>query len=160
MTGREGALLLLVLNAGILNADCKSLRIPRILIAAGIALRIAVGIGENAFPETAVSFLSAFLLTAPVLLVTVFAEKLTRKTILGGGDVFLIFLLSLFFPWQISVFGVLGALAIGAVGILCAKAELPARKRFPFAGAIAGGFFLAALYGEQIMRFWSTNEIV
>ncbi|MBR4768973.1 MAG: prepilin peptidase [Lachnospiraceae bacterium] len=143
-----------VLLVFIAVSDVRKKKIPDSLIVCGILIRILFGLSGGA-PELINAFASGLFVTVPLMITALILEAVREKKILGGGDVKLVFLLSLFFPWQISAAAVLMAFAIGSAAICVDRAVNRKPRLYPMGIAVAAGFLMAFLFQNSIINWWS-----
>lgn len=99
--------------------DLYKRRIPDTAIVSGILLRtVGLIIKKVPFEGIVYVYLSSLFFTLPVLLVVVISEQLLKKTLLGGGDIKLIFMLSLWLPLLENLEAFLTALFSGLAAML------------------------------------------
>ena len=89
------------------------------------------------------SFLTALLITIPILLLVLLTDKILRKETLGGGDLKLIFMLSLYFDFSIDLHGIFYACILGVLTILVCIFKGGRHRVIPFGPSLVVGFFLA-----------------
>ena len=150
--------------------DHLSYTIPNALVIAGIVWRIVM------FPILAAinntwstitgdmlwSLISAVVLSVFVLVVALILEKLTGKPALGGGDVKLLFMLGLYFTWQIGLFGLLLSCIFGIVLAMVHKPnaqlevgdETVPEGSIPFGVAISIAFWFVMLFGNTVFNWY------
>ena len=147
-------LLFSLLLAAIVVSDLRRLRIPNGLILSGIFIRLlSVTLAEGVSSLPALLFHSLFV-SVPVAVITLIIEAVTKKKILGGGDLKLVFFLGLYVPWQAGILAVIIALSLGiVVAALCRRQ----RKRLPLAPAIAAAFLAAIKYQSYILEWWERD---
>ena len=90
-----------------------------------------------------ISFLRAFLFTVPILLLVLLVDRILRKETMGGGDLKLIFMLSLYFDFSVSLLGLLYACILGIFTVLIYICKGTCRRGVPFGPSLVFGFFLA-----------------
>jgi prepilin signal peptidase PulO-like enzyme (type II secretory pathway) len=76
-------------------------------------------------------------------------EKLLKKEAMGGGDIKLLFMTGLYFPWQLNVLALIFACVAG-IGFAVAS-RVRRGNPFPFGPAIACGAWLSMLFGDGII---------
>ena len=89
-----------------------------------------------------ISFLRAFLFTVPILLLVLLVDRILRKETMGGGDLKLIFMLSLYFDFSVSLPGLLYACILGIFTVLIYICKGTRRRGVPFGPSLVFGFFL------------------
>ena len=147
-------LLFSLLLAAIVVSDLRRLRIPNGLIVSGIFIRLlsaTLAAGLSSLP--ALLFHSLFV-AVPVAAITLLTEAFTKKKILGGGDLKLVFFLGLYAPWQAGILAVIAALGFGSVvAVLCRHQK----KRVPLAPVISAAFLVAIKYQSYILEWWERD---
>ncbi len=161
----------LVLLSGISAAaavsDLRSRRIPDKLVQYGILLRMLFIFLDSYFShptlpilqgpdvlnllvmlKQALSFIFTGILTAlfisvPILLLVLLADKVFDKETLGGGDLKLIFMLSLYFDLNVNLYGLMYACILGILTVLICISRGIRRRAIPFGPSLVMGFFLA-----------------
>ena len=129
-------------------SDMICLRIPDRLILTGILFRLCRIFYDHprtAFPALCVSFLTAVMITIPVFVLVLIMDRICKKETMGGGDLKLIFLMSLFFPVRTALYGLLSACILGILTIPVFLLGKTRQKGYPFGPALAAGFFLSFL---------------
>lgn len=111
--------------------DLKTCVIPDILIVIGI-------INNLFFYES--HFINAFIITIPLLVLTNMMKKIKKKEVFGGGDIKLIFMLSLYFDSFTSLFSLIIACLIGVLCFVKNKQEY-----LPFAPCICLGYLIMSI---------------
>ena len=161
----------LVLLSGISAAaavsDLRTRRIPNKLVLYGILLRILfiflysyfsyptfltrkgpeftmlLAMLKQAASFTFTCYLTAFFISVPILLLILTADKILGKETLGGGDLKLIFMLSLYFDFSVCLHGLLYACILGILTVLICIFRRIRHRAVPFGPSLAAGFFLA-----------------
>lgn len=135
--------------------DLEDYIIPDGLIIAGIVLRVVFILLSGDIGKTALqSIIGGLSISVPLLLVVLLMEKLLKRDAMGGGDIKLVFMMGLYFRWTVN----LAAFFFGCILGLLMAVLLPklknAEKQLPFGPALAGGWFLALLFGEQLLNWY------
>ena len=139
----------ILLLCGALGAvfDLRDRRIPDglILIGSGAALLYGIATG------TLIPMLfRAMCVSGALLVVTLIAESVFRKTALGGGDLKLVFLLAT----GESVTGALTGLLFGLSGALLLRSVRKKRGAFPLAPYLFFGFFVQSVLRTISIYGW------
>ena len=143
---RDWMLFVIFLNASL--RDLKSFEIPGKTLPEGVVLWLLwliVGglFGEiDAWAAFSDGALSAAVTTLLLLILTLGAEYLFRKEILGGGDIKLIFMVMLHLGFCRGFLCLVLALFSGLIFLIITR-----QKRFPFAPSITAGAALSMLLG-------------
>ncbi len=136
-------LVLSAVSAAAAASDLRTRRVPDVLVFSGIGIRGIFLILTGASFLT--SLLSALFTAVPVLLLTLIADRVLKKNTLGGGDIKLIFMLALYFPFIVDLYGLLFSCVLGVVTIIVCLIKRKENQAFPFGPALTLGFFLAFL---------------
>lgn len=142
--------------------DIEGYIIPDRLIIAGICVRAVfiiilgiqdgTGIGSLALQ----SVIGGLCISVPLLLVVFLMEKVMGKEAMGGGDIKLLFMAGLYFPWSVNVLAFIIACVIGIItGIIALSTRSSEEKHIPFGPSISAGFWIAALCGAEILRWYT-----
>lgn len=124
--------------------DIRKRRIPDELILIGVLLRLRSAFIPSLSGAAEVC-LNAFLFTVPLLLVVLSAEWLLQRQLLGGGDLKLIFLLSMDLSYEKNLYALLLALLLAGIACIFVKKY---RQGLPFAPFLSAGWSLVyMLYG-------------
>ena len=96
-------------------------------------------------------FLTGFVLSAGMLLLSLLFDRLTGQESLGGGDIKLFFMTGLYLEsvWEVLFFLILSC----ALGIVCSAVWR--KKRIPFGPAIAAACFVMLLYGDRLTQWYT-----
>ncbi len=95
--------------------------------------------------------ITALVLGAIILTVSLIMDRVTKRESLGGGDIKLLALLALYFgPWQSLLLVILSCL----IGLTFAFALRAKEKPFPFGPAIAIGAVAVAMWGEEVVGWY------
>lgn len=158
-SGTAELLLLGILLLWISINDMQTMEIPDAAILAGIAVRVLFILLSGDILHTLLSsLLGGVSISAPVLLVVLAYEKAKKVEAMGGGDIKLLFMTGLFFPWQLNLMAVIFACVYGiAVALILNHGkEDGARRPFPFGPAIAAGVWTAALIGAPLLSWYTS----
>lgn len=135
--------------------DLEDYIVPDGLIIAGIVLRVIFVLLSGNIGKLALqSVIGGLSISVPLLLTVFIMEKILKREAMGGGDIKLVFMMGLYFKWTVN----LAAFLFGCILGLLAAFALPklknAEKQLPFAPALAGGWFLALLFGERLLNWY------
>lgn len=157
--------------------DIKDYTIPDRLIIAGILCRAVFVLFSGDMAKNALqSLIGGLSISLPLLVIVILMEKVLKKEAMGGGDIKLFFMTGLYFSWQVNLLSLILACIAGiciGVGNLGAGTrrslkpgdespdkkpgaggrtpEVKERRLIPFGPAIVCGFFMGALFGEQVI---------
>jgi len=131
--------------------DLQEYIIPDKLIICGIICRMVFILGSgDVWQQMLQSLLGGLTAALPLLLIALAAEKIMKREAMGGGDIKLMFMIGLFFPWQIDMLVLLLGCLIGTVfGLFWSKGF---GKEFPFGPSLAAGAWIAMLFGENLLN--------
>ncbi len=154
-------LILMSLLLVISFCDIEDYLIPDRFIIAGILLRIgyltylSVGISKTGFDGSFIaaywvqSLIGGLSIAVPVLLLALVMEKIIKRDAMGGGDVKLLFMIGIYFPWLVNVFSILVSCIVGIIiGVILLKKD---KKMIPFGPAICAGSWIGMLFGTEII---------
>lgn len=132
--------------------DLKTQLIPNRFIAAGVLCFVFFCLAQ---PETFLwrlcqGLYGSLLISAPLLLLVLLADKLLGKESMGGGDLKLFFVCGLFFNWQVNLLMLLLACILGLLFALLVAKTKPGAP-FPFGPAIAASCFCMMLFGPELV---------
>lgn len=149
-------------------SDIEDYLIPDRFILAGIILRIVYifmaalfPIGENSQGFAATmqhlgwqSIIGGLCISFPLMLVVLVLERVFKKDMMGGGDIKLLFMIGIYFTWQINFFSIFIACVAGIIGgvILKKKGVLD----IPFGPFIVGGAWVGMFVGQAVLDFYFT----
>lgn len=129
----------------------NSVVLPSIVIVASYKLFLLFA-GNHTLSSLSLDFLSAFLAAAAFFAIV----YLSKEKALGGGDVKLIFLLSLIVGWPILLLNLFLAFLTG--GIVAVMLILLGKKRFgqslPLGPFLNLGTFISIFYGQQLLDIY------
>ncbi len=159
LAGRRGAVSFLVLRECIFGilllamawVDWRKRIIPNGLLLAGIINWAAWTYLLGGFDKRAlcVVVVSA-IIPSCVLILVLFLEKRKGCLMMGGGDVKLMFVMSLYMDWLLLLRGLLVASVFGvAVFMVLRKGK---DEAFPFGPFLAAGYLVACCLGSQWPR--------
>ena len=132
--------------------DLEDYIIPDRFILAGILVRAVFILLSGDLPHTALrSLIGGLSVALPVLILVLIMEKILKKEAMGGGDLKLLFMLGLYFPWSLNFLGILLACVIG---ILFGLAALRRDRMIPFGPSICLGSWISCLFGQPLIEFY------
>lgn len=89
----------------------------------------------------------------PLLLVTLFIEKIIQKETLGGGDIKLVFVTGLYLGWECNLLMLLMACIIGIIiGLVQCCGRDAKLEYFSFGPVIAVATVVCSFFGEHILN--------
>ncbi len=89
----------------------------------------------------------------PLLFLVLAADKLLGQESMGGGDLKLFALLGLYFGWKLGLLLVILSCFTGLIFAAATGKARPGRP-FPFVPAIAAAAWLAAMWGDSIIKWY------
>lgn len=167
-------------------ADLEDYLVPDRLIIAGIAGRLVFAIASGIFEgslwkdllNTVVGGLAVAL---PLYILVIIADKVMDKETMGGGDIKMIFMIGLYFRWQVSLFIMIVACIFGMIfgivnnsrqkdaepievpdasasteEILAAIEAKEEQKLIPFGPSIAAGAWVAMFVGSMVADWYQS----
>lgn len=134
-------------------ADAARRIIPDVLLLAMAANRLLwlVLLGENP-AEAALGILTACAVPAVLLALVLAAEKVSRREVMGGGDIKLLFALALYLGWAELLLALLASCLLGLLW-----AALAGRRRdaaVPFGPFLAAGAVCAVCFGGPVIQWY------
>jgi len=135
---------------GLSLVDLEIQEIPDGFIIYGIALW-AVMLPLMAEPVKALwqGLLSGVLIGGGILLISLVMDKVLKKESLGGGDVKLLFMVSLYMSPIAALINLVLACVVGLLFVVALK-----REKIPFGPSISLASFATVLMGEQIAAWY------
>ena len=135
---------------GLSLVDLEIQEIPNGFIIYGIALW-AVTLPLLTEPIKALwqGLLSGFLIGGGILLISLIMDKVLKKESLGGGDVKLLFMVSLYMSPLAALFNVVLACVLGLLFVAALK-----REKIPFGPSISLASFVTILVGEKFAAWY------
>ena len=167
-------------------ADLEDYLVPDRLIVAGIVGRLVFAIASGIFEgslwkdllNTVVGGLAVAL---PLYILVIIADKVMDKETMGGGDIKMIFMIGLYFRWQVSLFIMIVACIFGMIfglvnnsrqkdaepievpdasasteEILAAIEAKEEQKLIPFGPSIAAGAWVAMFVGSMVADWYQS----
>ncbi|MBR5341371.1 MAG: prepilin peptidase [Erysipelotrichaceae bacterium] len=143
-------LILFVLLLGLSLVDLDSYIIPDGFIVAGIInWLISIIFVENKLSYFIKGITGGLFIGGGILVLSLIMDKILGKESLGGGDVKLLFMVCLYTGPYIGLFLLFLSCVIGLLFVLLLK-----KGKIPFGPSISMAAFVAALYGEVILRWY------
>lgn len=135
-------------------ADWEGQIIPDrfLLLGAGNAIVFATWPSPNPLAGLLNCLWGGFAIALPLLLLVLLADKLTGRETMGGGDIKLLFMLGLYFPWREGLLLLLTACILGL--LLAAVLGKRGRETIPFGPALCLAGWLTFLWGEPLVGWY------
>lgn len=135
-------------------ADWEDQLIPdRFLVLGGLnALVFAAGLSSSPIRALLHALLGGLVIALPLLLLVLLADKITGRETMGGGDIKLLFMLGLYFPWQASLLIVLLSCFLG-LGLAAALGKTR-RETIPFGPSLCLAAWLVFLWGRPVISWY------
>lgn len=135
-------------------ADLEDYLIPDRFIIVGIINRLLfILIGNDVKSELLSSLISGLVVGVVIFGLVIVMEKVLKKDAMGGGDIKLLFMLSLYNSLILDLLGVFISCIVGIVfGLVNTRGEKG--KLFPFGPSICIGFMFVMLYGSPIVEWY------
>lgn len=135
--------------------DLEDYIVPDGLIIAGIVLRVIFVLLSGNIGKLALqSVIGGLSISVPLLLTVFIMEKILKREAMGGGDIKLVFMMGLYFKWTVNLAAFLFGCILGLLTAFALPKLKNAEKQLPFAPALAGGWFLALLFGERLLNWY------
>lgn len=135
--------------------DLQERIIPNRFIIAAILVRILYFFVTGEGDVKAFLWLigQGFIISIPVLLITLLLEAVLKKEALGGGDIKLLLVLGMYLGTANCLFMLLVACILGIIGAVIAmrKSENGESVAIPFGPYLSAGSVLALLFGDSII---------
>ena len=130
--------------------------IPDSLVIAGIVVFLALC--PLPYPSLTLQamvkgLVGGFSVSLPLLIIVLIADKLFKRETMGGGDIKLLFMIGLYFTWQLNIL-ILILSCFAGIGFALATNRAKGGATIPFGPAIACSTYAAMLFGAQILRFY------
>ena len=129
-----------------------------LLVIAAIAVRIIYFFltGEGTLKAFLWLLAKGFIVSVPVLLLTLLMEAILKKEALGGGDIKLLFVLGIYLGLGNCLLMLLVACILGIIGaaITMSKSEEEGSIAIPFGPYLAAGSVVALLFGDSIITWY------
>lgn len=145
------------LGAGLLYLSLRDIAqrvLPDWVLLALAALRLVYWALEGfSLPELGTMALGAVSVAAPLLAVVLLMDRVMGRETMGGGDIKLMAVLGLYFPWEQMLFLLLAACALGIVGGLAGHGRR-GEGTLPFGPYIAAAAVLTVLLGPTAVGWY------
>ncbi len=141
--------------------DMRKKMIPKaelriLLFGMTVFLFLRAILSEKEIPAAALLFfktvLQSLIFSLFLLGLVLLTEKIFAKPVLGGGDIKLIFVISLGFPLTENFAGMIFSLFLGVIFGIAGKKKR--KNEFPFAPLITVSWFTVLLFSKQINLFF------
>lgn len=133
--------------------DLETYCIPDRLILAGIVCALLPQEEQLWHMQLLHCLLGSLFIALPLLLLVQLADRILGRESMGGGDIKLLFMVGLYFPWQLNLFLLILACILGlALAMVLGKAK-PGTP-FPFGPAIAVAAWLVMLIGQPLLVWY------
>lgn len=135
---------------GLSLCDLNTYEIPNGFIIFGVLWWLLFEIiNKTAILDILINILLAFIVPACVLLISIIMDKVLKKESMGGGDIKLLFLVSLYLSLILSIFNLMFSCIIGLVFILLTKKE-----KIPFGPSISLATYISLIYGANLVTWY------
>ena len=135
---------------GLSLVDLEIQEIPNGFIIYGIALwAVTLPLLPEPIKALWQGLLSGFLIGGGILLISLIMDKVLKKESLGGGDVKLLFMVSLYMSPLAALFNVVLACVLGLLFVAALK-----REKIPFGPSISLASFVTILVGEKFAAWY------
>ena len=127
---------------GLSLSDLKSYEIPNGFIIFGIIWWLIFSFSLD-------GLVSGVVISGSILIITFIMEKILKKEAMGGGDIKLFFMVSLYLGLSISLFNIILACVVGLLFVLIRKKDM-----IPFGPSISIATYVSLLVGSQIVNMY------
>ena len=138
--------------------DLQDRIIPNRCVIAAIVVRIIYFFltGEGTLKAFLWLLAKGFIVSVPVLLLTLLMEAILKKEALGGGDIKLLFVLGIYLGLGNCLLMLLVACILGIIGaaITMSKWSEEGSIAIPFGPYLAAGSVVALLFGDSIITWY------
>lgn len=133
--------------------DAREQILPDGLLLAGAALRLAFwALAGFSLPALGRMALGAVSVSVPLLVLSLVMDRVLGRESMGGGDIKLLAVLGLWFPWQQMLLLLMAACVLGILGALITRAR---GRAFPFGPYIALAALITRLAGENVVAWYA-----
>ncbi len=130
--------------------DLKIYEIPNGLIIAGIVIWAAgIPFSEDRLGYVRSGLIGGFVMAGSLLLISLLLDRILKKDSLGGGDIKLIFMVSLYLGLAGGLLCLIVSCVIGLLFVAVMK-----KNRIPFGPSISLAAVLTLLYGSKITDWY------
>lgn len=151
-------MVLTVILLTIALVDLETGLIPDRLLAAGIVnfVLFCVFDSRGFLPALGIGFLRGLVVSLPLLLLVLAADKVLGRESMGGGDLKFFYVLGLYFNWKCSLFLLLLSCILGiAFFAIFQKVRISGdEKAIPFGPAIAAAAYVSLLAAEPVVHWY------
>ena len=127
---------------GLSLSDLKSYEIPNGFIIFGIIWWLIFSFSLD-------GLVSGVVISGSILIITFIMEKILKKEAMGGGDIKLFFMVSLYLGLSVSLFNIILACVIGLLFVLIGK-----KNMIPFGPSISIATYVSMLVGSQVVNMY------
>ena len=127
---------------GLSLSDLKSYEIPNGFIIFGIIWWLIFSFSLD-------GLVSGVVISGSILIITLIMEKILKKEAMGGGDIKLFFMVSLYLGLSVSLFNIILACVIGLLFVLIGK-----KNMIPFGPSISIATYVSMLVGSQVVNMY------
>ncbi len=156
-------LVLTVILLAVALVDLDIAIIPDSFIVAGIlnclAFAVIKGIKNgNVFSNAVKAIINGLIIAVPLFIIVLIMDKVLKKESMGGGDIKLFFMISMYFNWKYNLFTIFLSCILGIIftiifsNIKAGDNENP--MAFPFGPSISAGAFISMLAAKQILNLY------
>ena len=127
---------------GLSLSDLKSYEIPNGFIIFGIIWWLIFSFSLD-------GLVSGVVISGSILIITLIMEKILKKEAMGGGDIKLFFMVSLYLGLSVGLFNIILACVIGILFVLIGK-----KNMIPFGPSISIATYVSMLVGSQVVNMY------
>ncbi len=127
---------------GLSLSDLKSYEIPNGFIIFGIIWWLIFSFSLD-------GLISGVVISGSILIIAFIMEKILKKEAMGGGDIKLFFMVSLYLGLSISLFNIILACVVGLLFVLIRKKDM-----IPFGPSISIATYVSLLVGSQVVNMY------
>ena len=153
-------LILVIILLAISLIDLDIAIIPDRFILAGIINYVVFAVlgGGNIIKNILTGVFNGIVIAVPLIIIVLIMDKVLKKESMGGGDIKLFFMVSMYFNWKYSLFMVLLSCIIGIVFTLIFS-NIKANDEdnpmaFPFGPSIAASAVISLIVAEPIINLY------
>lgn len=156
-------LVLTIILLAVSLVDLDIAIIPDSFIIAGILncliFTVIKGVADkNIFRNSVTAIINGLIIVIPLFIIVLIMDKVLKKESMGGGDIKLFFMISMYFNWKYNLFTILLSCIIGIFftlvfsNIKTGNDENP--MAFPFGPSISSAAFITIIAAKQIIDFY------
>ena len=127
---------------GLSLSDLKSYEIPNGFIIFGIIWWLIFSFSLD-------GLVSGVVISGSILIITLIMEKILKKEAMGGGDIKLFFMVSLYIGLSVGLFNIILACVVGLLFVLIGK-----KNMIPFGPSISIATYVSLLVGSQVVNMY------